>query len=175
MADHIFEPEVSRSLRWLVDWGKRDLSIAIECKKTETPYLSFNRVRDHQVEGLLEFERKPYCQKISVPAAVGQMKRRFQIRVPFDFLFVQPGRSFLLVNFRFTKKAARSDLPKGLNRCFAVSPQMYLEAKDKFIGEGRASLPYEWFVSNAIELERIRIEREVGKYEYGWDLLPLMK
>lgn len=175
MADTVFEPEISRSLKRLADWGRRDLSLAIECKKVETPYLPFDKVQDHQVEGLLAFEKRPYFQKISVPAAVGQTKRRFQIRTPFDFFFVQPGRAFLVVNFRFTRKPARSDLPKGLNRCFAVRPEQYVEAKNRYEAEGRASLPYEWFVENAVELERVKFRRDDDKTEYGWDLLPLLK
>ena len=175
MADTAFEPEVSRSLKRLVDWGRKDLSLALECKKVESPYLPFGNVKEHQVEGLLAFERVPYHSKISVPAAVGQTARRFQIRTPFDFIFVQPGKAFFLVNFRFTRKSPRSDLPKGLNRCFAIRPDQYVKAKKKFEDEGRASIPYEWFVAEGLEIERVRFRRADGITEYGWDLLPLMK
>jgi len=174
VADDVFEPEISRSLKRLVDWGRRDVALAIECKKVETPYLPFDKVKDHQIEGLLQFEKKPYYRKISVPAAVGQTKRRFQVKTPFDFIFVPPGRAYLVVNFRFTRKPARSDLPKGLNRCFAISPGQYVEAKEKFEKKGRSSLPYEWFVNEGIELERVKFRREDDSVEYGWDLTPLM-
>jgi len=170
MADTAFEPEIRKSLDWLRDWGPRDVSLAIECKKVQSAFLPFNTVKQHQIEALLEFEKRPLPKKISVPAGFGNA--RFHVKTEFDFTFIPPGRAYLLVNFRFTKKAPRKDLKKGTNRCFAVTPNQYLSVKKQFESEGRSSIPYKWFVENGVELERARVEDSNG-YSYGWDLLPL--
>jgi hypothetical protein len=80
------------------------------------------------------------------------------------------GKSYVLVNFRFTKKAPRKDLPKGLNKCFALTPTQYLEAVKYCEGVGRKSIPIEWFQENVLELKRVKYESG-----YGWDLSPLVK
>ena len=172
MADNLFEPEVMRGLKRLADWGRRDRSLAIECKRVMTPYLPFDKVREHQIEGLLNFTKRPLPKKLSVPAAYG--KSRFQVRQEFDFVLIPPGNAFLLVNFRFTKKSPRKDLPTGLNRAFAITPQQYIAVRAELQAQGRASIPIEWFVENAIELERVRFRREDGVLEYGWNLIPLL-
>lgn len=173
MADRIFEPEISRSLQRIADWGA--VPLGIECKKTESPYLSFDRVKDHQIEGLFDFEKRGLVKKLAVPAAPGGMARRFQVRTEFDFVYVPKGKAYLLVNFRFTRKSPRKDLPKGMNRCFGITPSQYVDGVERSISEGRASLSLEWFEEVGIELERARFQRADGVKEYGWDLWPLVK
>ncbi len=173
MADKIFEPEVGRSLKRIADWGAQPLGI--ECKKTESPYLPFDRVKDHQIEGLLRFEKYGLVKKIAVPAAPGGADQRFQIKTEFDYVYVPKGRAYLLVNFRFTKKSPRKDLPKGLNRCFALTPDQYVRGVEENREAGRGSLPLEWFEAVALELERVRFRRVDNRLEYGWDLWPLVK
>ena len=173
MADSIFEPEISRSLKHILQEVMLDYPIAIECKKVTGTSLSVDRVNDNQIESLLEFEEKSYFQKMVVASSVGGVKSRFNLRTGFDFLACPHGRSWVLVNFRATKKAAGKEIPKGTNKCFAVSIENYVEGKDAMLAEGRRSFPYAWFVDNAIELERKRWEGEKG-YEYGWDLTPLL-
>ena len=170
MADRIFEPEISRSLRHVQAKCGHLLkkNLAFECKKVTVPYLSFDRVKDHQVQALLEFESKPFYRKLVVGQLPGKKRGRFQSETPFDYLYVRCGYSYLLVNFRFTQKSPRKDLPKGLNRCFAVRIGEFLEGEAQV--SPRKSLPYEWFVENGIELSRMKVEKG-----YGWDLSPLFE
>lgn len=178
MADNVFEPEVRKSLAILQDYVYREgldiPSIAIECKKTQSAYFGFEQLKDHQLESLFQFKEKGYAQKMLVASAPGYTKSRFHGTTPFDFLLTGRGLSFLLVNFRFTKKAPRKDIPKGTNRCFAVTPEQYQLTKERYIAEGRASIPYEWFVEEAIECARIRYRGIDGKYSYCWDLSVLV-
>ncbi len=171
MADRLFEPEISRSLRFFsVDRPERlPVNLALECKKCTKPYLEMDRVKDHQIQGLLEFQDFSFSTKMATGAAPGKMKRRFQIDTPFDFLMVSRGKGYLLVNFRFTKNSPRKDLPKGLNECYAVNVVKYLDAEATL--DPRKSVPYEWFKEHGIEIERMKMSD--GKY--GWDLRPLFR
>ena len=171
MADSIFEPEISRSLKRL-DFIIVTTPIAIECKKTTGTSLSFSAVNDDQVTALVHFEEQHFTQKMLVAASVGG-KSRFKAKSGFDFLCCPSGRSFVLVNFRATKKAAGKDIPKGTNRCFALPIKFFVESKLQFLREGRKSFPYAWFDQNATELDRIRWQTEKGN-EYGWDIIPLL-
>lgn len=176
MADHIFEPEVRKSLDVLY-W--KDIPnippLAIECKRTQAAYLPFANVQEHQIKELLRFELRGVAMKVAVPSAPGNVRRRFQLSTGFDFLYCTRGLGYLLVNFRFTKKAPRKDISKGTNRCFGVRANAYVDVVAKFREEGKASVPYEWFVENAIECPRIRIEDpDSGNHSYGWDLEPLV-
>lgn len=174
MADAIFEPEVKRSLVWLQKEHRGDVSpIAIECKKTQEPRLSFGKVKDHQVERLLDFARQGLAMKMIVSQGFGQ-QRRFTGETPFDFLMVGKGQGFLLVNFRFTKKSPRKDIPKGTNRCFAITAEDYAIAKEEAVADGKASLSYDWFVENGLECERLRVKNASEVAESGWDLQPLL-
>ena len=72
MADSVFEPEVKRILVWLQNkYGGNLPSIAIECKKTQEPRLSFDKVQEHQIEGLLDFEKHGLVKKMIVSKAMG--------------------------------------------------------------------------------------------------------
>jgi hypothetical protein len=171
VADRLFEPEVSRSLQWLSDWYRKPVALAIECKRcTTSATLPLDQVKPHQLEALIAFEKQPLAKKLPVAAPVGSSERRFHGKSEFDFIFVGPGKSYVLVNFRFTKKAPRKDIPKGLNKCFALTPTQYLEAVKYCEGVGRKSIPIEWFQENVLELERVKYESG-----YGWDLSPLVK
>ena len=101
-------------------------------------------------------------------------QQRFTGNTPFDFVLVSHGYGFLLVNFRFTQKAPRKDILKGTNRCFAVSVQDYVIAKEQAMLDGKSSLTYDWFVHNAIECPRIREKNSKGIAESMWDLSPLV-
>ena len=170
MADRLFEPEVSRSLQWLSDWYKKPVALAIECKRCMTSAtLPLSQVKSHQLEALVAFEKQPLAKKLSVAAPVGRSERRFHGKSELDYNFEGPGKSYVLVNFRFTKKAPRKDIPKGLNKCFAVTPTQYLEAVKYCEEVGRKSIPIEWFQENVLELERVKYESG-----YGWDLSPLV-
>lgn len=174
MADAIFEPEVKRSLVWLQQEVEGDVPpIAIECKKTMEARLSFDNVRDHQIANLLDFERYGLVRKLIVSQGFGKAKR-FTGDTPYDFIITGAGHGFFLVNFRFTKRAPRSDIAKGTNRCFAVPVQQYVEAKEEAQANGKASLSYDWFVAEAFECERIRRKNGNGNAESGWDLVPLV-
>lgn len=184
MADVTFEPEVKRSLVWLQEELNGSApSIAIECKKTQEARLSFASVTERQIEGLLEFVRVGLAHKMVVSQGFGS-KTRFTKDTPFDFVLVGAGQGWLLVNFRFTKKAPRRDIAKGTNRCFALPVVDYLAAKEEATAQGRASLSYDWFDSNVkvprqlrtarvIECARLRHKNEEGKTESGWDLKGL--
>lgn len=175
MADSTFEPEVRRSLDWLRKAvGGKVPPIAIECKKTQEPRLSFDKVKEHQIEGLLEFEEQGLTRKLVVSQGFGTA-RRFTTDAPFDFVFTGAGRGYVLVNFRFTKKAPRKDISKGTNRCFGVRVGDYVKAMEDAVAEGKASLSYDWFEENGIECERLRIKNDKGIVESGWDLEPLTK
>lgn len=175
MADSTFEPEVRRSLGWLRKAvGGKVIPIAIECKKTQEPRLSFGKVKKHQIEGLLEFEEQGLTRKLVVSQGFGTA-RRFTTDTPFDFVFTGAGRGYVLVNFRFTKKAPRKDIPKGTNRCFGVRIGDYVKAMEDAIAEGKASLPYDWFEENGIECKRLIVKNDKGVAESGWDLEPLTK
>lgn len=175
MADLTFEPEVRRSLDWLRKAvGGKVPPIAIECKKTQEPRLSFDKVKEHQIKGLLEFEEQGLTRKLVVSQGFGTA-RRFTTDTPFDFVFTGAGRGYLLVNFRFTKKAPRKDIQKGINRCFGVRVGDYVKAMEDAIAEGKASLSYDWFEKNGIECERLRVKNDKGIVESGWDLEPLVK
>lgn len=174
MSDTIFEPEIKRSLSWVQQMsGGMLASAAFECKKCQEPRLSFDRVKDHQVEGLLSFQKNGIVRKLVVSQGFGA-KARFTGDTPFDFLFVEKGIGYVLVNFRFTKKSPRSDIPKGTNKCFALPIQDYIDAKDSLSAEGKASIPYDWFLNNAIELQRIRITNSNNMKESAWDLTKLL-
>jgi len=165
MADSSFEPEVSRSLRRIAcSFGAPMESIAIECKRESGKSIAFSRINNDQVEALLAFERKPFHMKMRVAASVGG-KSRFKSKTGFDFLYCGRGKGFVLVNFRATKKAAG----EAINRCFAVRIGAFVTAEES---TERKSLPLDWFVENAVELERIRWKIK-DKFVYGWDLLPL--
>lgn len=175
MADSAFEPEVRRSLDWLRKVvGGEVPPIAIECKKTQEPRLSFDKVKEHQIKGLLEFEEHGLTRKLVVSQGFGTA-RRFTTDTPFDFVFTGAGRGYLLVNFRFTKKAPRKDIPKGTNRCFGVRIGEYVKAMEDAVAEGKASLSYDWFEENGIECERLRVKNDKGIAESGWNLEPLTK
>jgi hypothetical protein len=175
MADSTFEPEVRRSLDWLRKVvGGEVPPIAIECKKTQESRLSFDKVKEHQIEGLLEFEEQGLTRKLVVSQGFGTT-RRFTTDTPFDFVFTGAGRGYVLVNFRFTKKAPRKDIPKGTNRCFGVRVGEYVKAMEDAVAEGKASLSYDWFEENGIECERLRVKNDKGVAESGWDLEPLTK
>jgi hypothetical protein len=169
MADAIFEPEISRSLKRLKI--KISHPVAIECKKETGTSLHFDRLNDDQKTALMEFEMHNFTQKMLVSASVGGQSR-FKRKTGFDFIACPKGVAYVLVNFRATKKAAGKDIPKGTNRCFAVNIFKFLEGQSKLSAEGRRSFPYSWFDENAIELDRIKWEGDKGN-EYGWDLLPL--
>ena len=179
MADSTFEPEVKRSLEALADNMpmKSIKPLAIECKKCQSAYLTFDRVKEHQVEGLLNFKKKPYAHKMRVASPIQFSERRFTGTTDFDFILSPRGESFLLVNFRFTKKAPRQDIAKGTNRCFAVTPEQWLEAVELYKADGGASVNYDWFCENAKEIPRdkFKVVSESGKErtEYGWDLRHL--
>ena len=173
MADSTFEPEISRSLKHILKEVLLDYPVAIECKKVSGTSLPFDRVNEHQEEALLKFEEESFYQKMLVASNVGGGKSRFNLRSGFDFLACPHGRSWVLVNFRATKKAAGRDIPKGTNKCFAVSIENYIEGKADLLSEGRKSFPYLWFLNNAMELNRKRWEGDKG-FEYGWDLTPLL-
>lgn len=174
MADSTFEPEVKRGLSWLQGMrGGNMPSFAIECKKTQSATLSFSEVKDHQIEGLLDFEKQGFVHKMVVSQGFGS-QQRFMTKTPFDFVVAGVGRGWVLVNFRFTKAAPRKDIKKGTNRCFAVGIHEYIAAKDEAIAAGRASLSYDWFVENAIECQRLRIKKENGTTESAWDLQKLL-
>lgn len=174
MADALFEPEVSRSLVVLHNLHADAVPpIAIECKRTMEARLSFDRVKEEQVQSLLDFESKGLVRKLVVSQGFGKA-RRFTGDTPFDFIMNGPGISYVLVNFRFTKKSPRKDIPKGTNRCFAVRIRDYVDAVEQEGSKGRASLNYDWFVENAIECTRIRIGTKNGNTTGGWDLLPLL-
>lgn len=175
MADSVFEPEVKRSLVWLQNkYGGNLPSIAIECKKTQEPRLSFDKVQEHQIEGLLDFEKHGLVKKMIVSKAMGH-QQRFTGDTPFDYMLVGAGgMGFLLVNFRFTKKSPRKDIAKGTNRCFAVLVEDYVTAKEEALAEGKASLSYDWFLQYGIECSRVRMKNDKGVAESGWDLEPLL-
>lgn len=171
MADAVFEPEIKASLLRLQRMGLGPHKIAIECKRTQDARLAFDRVEDVQVRGLLSFEEHGMVRKLIV--SQGFKNRRFTGETPFDFLCAGPGHGFLLVNFRFTKQAPNKSLTKGTNRCFAVPIGMFVQAKERAMQESRASLPYAWFVENAIECPRIS-EIVNGKRKCMWQLEPLL-
>lgn len=178
MADSIFEPEIRYSLKHLSSMGiDPDYPIAFECKRESGNSLAFNRVNEDQLIALEDFEEKPYFHKMLVASSVGG-KSRFMLKSGFDFLYMPKGKSFVLVNFRCTKKAGGKNLPKGTNRCFAMSLRQYKKAI--YCHEGiRKSLPFEWFTDskNATEITRIRIT-ELGlkdKHFYCWDLKKIIR
>ncbi len=172
MADSIFEPEISRSLRHLCDTITVPYSLAIECKKVSGTSFSLSRINNDQLEALLYFQDKSYYQKMLVSASVGG-KSRFKLKSGFDFLCCPTGIGYILVNFRATKKAAGKEIPKGTNRCFAITVDQFVNAMSEMVFcEDRQSIPYNWFEKNALELSRVRWEVEKG-YEYGWDLTSL--
>ena len=174
MADAIFEPEIKRSLLWLQkEMGGNVPPVAIECKRTMDARLSFDKVKDEQVENLAKFVKKGIVRKMIVSQGFGN-QRRFTGDTPFDFLMCGAGYGYLLVNFRFTKKAPRKDIAKGTNRCFAVPVDLYMQAKEDAVAEGRASLSYDWFVENTIECARLRVKNEQDVAESGWDLSALL-
>lgn len=174
MADQVFEPEVRRSLGWMHGMlGGRVPPIAFECKKTQEARLAFTQVKDHQEDGLLEFESHGLVRKLVVSQGFGK-NRRFTTDTPFDFVMMGSGLGYVLVNFRFTKKAPRKDIRKGVNRCFGVRVGDYVAAREAAQEQGRASLSYDWFVEHGIECQRIRIMNKNGKKESGWDLQPLL-
>lgn len=163
MADAKFEPEVRLGLKNL----KCSTPIAIECKKVEVPRLSFDAVSDHQVESLSEFQLSPFVKKIAVPAAVGKDKQRFNLKTEFDFVYCGPGKAYILVNFRFTRKPA-GKYPKGLNKAFAVTIEQFKVAQAIFNEQGKKSLPLAWFEEYAKPLNRVKFGDK-----YGWDLSPI--
>jgi hypothetical protein len=171
MADPIFEPEVSRSLRRVSNVINVDKSVAIECKKESGTSLSFDRVNEDQIKALVEFEQKAFSQKMLVSSSVGGYSR-FKLKSGFDFLCCPAGKSYVLVNFRSTKKSAGKEIPKGTNRCFAVRISEFVRGQLTLLSEGRKSFPYNWFEHNSLELNRIKWT-EGDAYVYGWDLLPL--
>jgi hypothetical protein len=174
MADALFEPEVKRSLvRLQKMYLGNSPSIALECKRTQEPRLSFDRISDGQIDGLLAFRRYGMAHKMVVSQGFGGGKR-FTGGTPFDFVLVGRGESYVLVNFRFTKKAPRKDIAKGTNKCFAIPIEQYIATKEVFLSEGRASLPYEWFTKNAIECSRLREKNENGVAESMWDFESLV-
>jgi hypothetical protein len=173
MADAIFEPEIKRSLLWLQkSLGGNLPPIAIECKRTSNARLSFDAVKDEQVDGLTQFCKKGIVRKLIVSQGLGA--RRFTGGTPFDFLACGAGYGYLLVNFRFTKQSPRKDIAKGTNRCFAVPVDQYVQAREDAAAEGHSSLPYDWFAENAIECKRMRVKNEQGVAESGWDLSVLL-
>jgi penicillin-binding protein-related factor A (putative recombinase) len=169
MADTFFEPEVRRGLRDL----KSNIPLAIECKKTMEARLPLDQLKEHQIKALSEFRKNPFFKKLSVPSAVRNPQQeeyqRFHIKTEFDFIYTGPGRSFILVNFRFTKKSPRKDIRKGINRCFAITIEQFLNAKGLMESLRKASISYDWFVLNGLELKRVRFADG-----YGWDLAPLV-
>lgn len=169
MADSIFEPEISRSLRKITNMEDPPLSsIAIECKKETGTSLSFSRVNEDQIEALVNFQIKPYYKKMLVASSVGGMSR-FKLKSGFDFMYCNKGKSWVVVNFRATKKASGSKIPKGTNKCFAITIDQLLDVMNTL---DRKSIPYEWFTENAVELERISWWDNASRV-YGWDLFPL--
>ncbi len=173
MADSIFEPEISRSLKRLVNIVSINVSVAIECKKETGTSLSFDRVNQDQIDALVNFETTPFHQKMLVSASVSTQSR-FKLKSGFDFLCCPKGKSYVLVNFRATKKASGKDIPKGTNKCFVVSIGDYLEGKSNLAKEGRKSFPYSWFIENAKEAERIKWKNTKDENVYGWDLSLLL-
>ncbi len=169
MPETKFEPEISRSLKKIALDIIVEKPIAIECKRESGTSLSFSRVEESQVKALLDFTEVPLAQKLVV--AVGQ-GNRFKRDTGFDFLLTPKGKAYVLVNFRATKKAGGKEIPKGTNRCFALSIHDYVDGMESLLEEGRKSFPFRWFVDNAIEIRRI--SWEVGdKKVYGWNLIPL--
>ena len=191
MADSSFEPEISLSLRMLSkELGLvRMLStgLAIECKKVSaSANLSFDMVKEHQEKGMTDAMCMPFVTKMRVSAAVGGGVSRFQQDTPFDFLLMPCAISYILVNFRFTKKSPRKDITKGLNSCYAIPIYWYLHNKKELLKEGKKSMDIRYIDeaskqnSGVIQLERIRYETGVtpaGKtaYQYGWNLHPLVE
>lgn len=180
MADSVFEPEISTSLKYFREYGNsymKFVPIAIECKKvSSSARLSFDKVRDHQIKGLLRFQKEAYYNKMTVASHLGKGGGRFKGKTDFDYMFVSKGIGYLVVNFRFTKKAPRKDVEKGVNRVFAVTVDEYLEIKEELLKEGVKSIDYWWFVDNAIELPRIRIDPpQLKDKKYCWDISPLLE
>lgn len=190
MADTAFEPEVSISIRRLSE-ALTHIScprgLAFECKKVSaTPSLSFEAVKEHQTAGLLEAEQAPYTMKMRVGSAVGGPSR-FQQDTPFDFLLMPHADAYILVNFRFTKKAPRKDLKVGTNVCYAIPIHWYIDTKQQLLSLGKKSMDIVLLDNAAklehscvVKLERVRYETGVDskgkkRYQYGWDLLPLVK
>ena len=172
VADSIFEPEVSRSLKHLCSVYKVPHSLAIECKKETGTSFSFSRLNDDQLKALLKFQDEPFHQKMLVSASVGG-KSRFKHKSGFDFLCCPTGKSYVLINFRATKKAAGKEIPKGTNRCFALTIDQFVDGMSELtLCEDRQSFSYSWLDKNARELKRMRWEGDRG-YGYGWDLMPL--
>ena len=85
-------------------------------------------------------------------------------------LYCGPGKAFILVNFRGTRKVLGKDIPKGVNRAFAVTIEQFKAARELLLSQGKKSLNYGWFVEYATELSRVKFD---GKY--GWDLSPLAR
>lgn len=164
MADAKFEPEVKRGLKRL----KSTVPIAIECKRTEQPRLALFEIKEHQIAALSRFQLSPFVKKISVPAAVGNDSQRFNLKTEFDFVYCGPGKSYILVNFRFTRKAPNKRIPKGTNMAFALTIGQFKVAKAFCEAKKRVSIPYSWFEEYATELKRIKFDDG-----YGWDLSPL--
>ena len=172
MSDKFFEPEISRSLKRISQLIQIPFPVAIECKKETGTSLAFSRVDQHQVRALVDFECASFTHKMRVSSSVGGQSR-FQLKTGFDFLACPSGKSFVLVNFRATKKDGGKAIPKGTNRCFAVPIGQYLNGKYELESvDKRRSFPYKWFEDNAMEIKRTSWE-EGGKKIYGWDLSPL--
>ena len=172
MSDKYFEPEISRSLKRIAQLIHIPFPVAIECKKETGTSLSFSRVDKDQIQALVDFECSSFTQKMRVASSVGGQSR-FQLKTGFDFLDCPSGKSFVLVNFRATKKDGGKDIPKGTNRCFAVPISQFLQARHELgVFEERKSFPYKWFEENALEIHRTSW-KESEKTIYGWELSPL--
>ena len=114
MADRLFEPEVSRSLQWLSDWYRKPVALAIECKRcTTSAALPLDQVKPHQLEGLIAFEKQPLVKKLPVAAPVGSSERRFHGKSEFDFIFVGPGKSYVLVTSASRRRLHGKTFQKG--------------------------------------------------------------
>lgn len=174
MADRVFEPEVSRSLKALqaMNLGLHP-PIAFECKKTESTTLHFDRITEDQLEALIDFKDRGLVRKlVGSQGYKGGSKNnhRFTSGTPFDFIASGRGHAFVLVNFRFTKKAPRKDIPKGTNRCFAVPIDVYRVGLESLRKKGYKSFPYEWFFVNAMECPRIKVDGS-----YIWDFREVIE
>ena len=173
MADKIFEPEISRSLKKFAREIQSSVPVAIECKKETGTSFKTSRVEEHQLEALLDFEKFPFVQKMIVG---GGKNVKFRGKTGFDFMHCPSGKAYILINFRATRKASGRDIPKGTNRCFCLGVYEYAWAKGYHeIQLERSSIPYSWFVDSqdVLEIERCSW-KENEKTVYGWDLSPLL-
>lgn len=173
MSDKIFEPEISRSLKKFAREIQSSVPVAIECKKETGTSFKTSRVEEHQLEGLLAFENDPFVQKMVVASGKGT---RFRGKTGFDFLHCPKGKSYILINFRCTKKSGGKSIPKGTNRCFCMPIYDFMWAKSYHEMQlHRKSIPYEWFVDNQDVMEIDRCSWHEGDHlVYGWDLSPLL-